>query len=141
MIRKLFVLASLLVLGALGLRAQGGPNTIAFSSPMNIEFMDGPIAFDAEPVVGAPYSAEAVTDVVQALADGNRIVRQNKSQVARDGQGRTRREQGFAMFGPLVTPPGAGDVPRHVQISIPRPVRWSCWTCRTRLLTRCRRRT
>ncbi len=119
MIRKLFVLALLLVAGALGLRAQGGANIIAFSSPMNFAFMDEPIAFDAEPVANAPYSAEAVTDVVQTLADGNRIVRQNKNQVARDGQGRTRREQGFAMFGPLVKGPGAGDAPRHVQISDP----------------------
>ena len=119
MIRKLLVLALLLLSGAPGLRAQGGPNVIAFSSPMNIEFMNEPIAFDSEPVVGAPYSADAVTDVVQSLADGNRIVRQNKAQVARDGQGRTRREQGFAMFGPLVKGPGAGDEPRHVQISDP----------------------
>ena len=119
MIRKLFVLALLLTSGAPGLRAQGGANVIAFSSPMNIEFMNGPIAFDGEPVAGAPYSAEAITDVVQTLADGNRIVRQNKSEVARDGQGRTRREQGFAMFGPLVNGPAGGDQPRHVQISDP----------------------
>ena len=119
MIRKLFIPAMVVLAGAAGLRAQGGPNIIAFSSPMNIEFMNEPIAFDGEPVVGAPYSAEAVTDVVQSLADGNRIVRQNKAQVARDGQGRTRREQGFAMFGPLVKGPGAGDEPRHVQISDP----------------------
>ncbi len=119
MIRKLFVLALLLTSGAPGLQAQGGANVIAFSSPMNIEFINGPITFDGEPVAGAPYSAEAVTDVVQTLADGNRIVRQNKAEVARDGQGRTRREQGFAMFGPLVNGPGAGDEPRHVQISDP----------------------
>ena len=119
MIRKLFVLALLLTSGAPGLRAQGGANVIAFSSPMNIEFMNGPIAFDGEPVAGAPYSAEAITDVVQTLADGNRIVRQNKAQIARDGQGRTRREQGFAMFGPLVNGPAGGDEPRHVQISDP----------------------
>ena len=67
--------------------------------------MSDPIAFDTEPVTGAPYSAEAVTDVVQTLSDGNRIVRQNKAQISRDGHGRTRREQGFAMFGPLVNGP------------------------------------
>ena len=82
MIRKLFVLCVVAHAGAPGVRAQGGPNVIAFSSPMNIEFMYGPIAFDGEPVAGAPYSAEAVTDVVQTLADGNRIVRQNKAQIA-----------------------------------------------------------
>jgi hypothetical protein len=119
MIRKLFIPAMVLLAGAAVLRAQGGPNIIAFSSPMNIEFMNEPIAFDGEPVVGAPYSADAVTDVVQSLADGNRIVRQNKAQVARDGQGRTRREQGFAMFGPFVKGPGTGDEPRNVQISDP----------------------
>ncbi|RPI51108.1 MAG: hypothetical protein EHM55_19770 [Acidobacteria bacterium] len=119
MTRKVLVLAVLPLLSwAPGARAQGGPNVIAFSSPMNIEFMSGPVALDGEPVAGAPYSAEAVTDVIQTLGDGNRIVRQNKAQVARDGQGRTRREQGFAMFGPLVNGPGA-DRPRHVQISDP----------------------
>jgi hypothetical protein len=82
---------------------------------MNIEFMDGPIAFDGEPLAGAPYSAEAVTDVVQVLADGNRIVRQSKAQMARDGQGRTRREHGLAMFGPFVT----GNEHRTAQISDP----------------------
>jgi hypothetical protein len=119
MILKLLVVVSLLFTSALGARAQGPPDVIAFSSPMNIEFMSEPIAFDTEPVVGAPYSAEAVTEVVQTLADGNRIVRKNKAQIARDGQGRTRREQGFAMFGPLVNGPGTGDEPRHVQISDP----------------------
>ncbi len=119
MTRNMFVLALLILMAASGLRGQGGPNVIAFSNPMNIEFMNGPITIDSEPVTGSPYSAEAVTDVVQVLADGNRIVRQNKAQMARDGQGRTRREQGFAMFGPLVNGPGAGDEPRSVQISDP----------------------
>ncbi len=119
MIRILFVLGLLLLSLTSSPRAQGGPNVIAFSSPMNIEFMSGPVAVDGEPVAGAPYSAEAVTDVVQTLADGNRIVRQNKSQIARDGQGRTRREQGFAMIGPLVNGPGAKDGARHIQISDP----------------------
>lgn len=97
------------------------PPMIAFS-PMNIEFMSGPIAFDNEPVTGAPYSAEAVTEMVQTLADGNRIVRDSKAQIARDGKGRTRREQGLAMFGPLIgglPGPAGNDEPRHVQISDP----------------------
>jgi hypothetical protein len=121
MIRKALVPVLLLISAAAGARAQvapGGPNVIAFSSPINIDFMHGPIAFDGEPVVGAPYTAEAVTDVVQTLADGNRIVRQSRAQLARDGQGRTRREQGLAMFGPFVNGPG-GDNPRNVQISDP----------------------
>ena len=55
-----------------------------------------------EPITGAPYSAEMVTDVVQTLADGNRIEHHNTSSVARDGQGRVRREQQLAAIGPLV---------------------------------------
>ena len=58
--------------------------------------------------------------MVQTLADGNRIVRESKAQIARDGKGRTRREQGVAMFGPLVGGfPVRQDEPRHIQISDP----------------------
>ena len=41
----------------------------------------------------APYSAEAVTESVQALADGNRIVTKSTTRIFRDSEGRTRREQ------------------------------------------------
>lgn len=51
-------------------------------------------------VAGAPYSAEAVTEMTQTLADGNRIVRTVSASVARDSEGRTRREQVLAAFGP-----------------------------------------
>jgi len=114
--RSIFVL--MLLTGAVNVGGQEPPDMIAYTSPLNIEFMSGPIAFDTEPVTGAPYSAEAVTDIVQKLADGNRIVRQNKAQISRDGQGRTRREQGFAMFGPLVNGPRDSEH-RNVQISDP----------------------
>jgi hypothetical protein len=111
-------IAVFVLLAAASIRAQAPPDMLAFTAPLNIEFMSDPISFDTEPVTGAPYSAEAVTDIVQNLADGNRIVRQNKAQISRDSQGRTRREQGFAMFGPLVNGP-QGDELRNVQISDP----------------------
>ena len=41
----------------------------------------------------APYSAEAVTESTQVLADGNRINRKSLTRVYRDGEGRTRREE------------------------------------------------
>lgn len=41
----------------------------------------------------APYSAEAVTESAQVLADGNRINRKSVTRVYRDGEGRTRREE------------------------------------------------
>ena len=43
-------------------------------------------------VKGAPYCATAVHETIQPLADGNRIVRKQQSQLCRDGEGRTRRE-------------------------------------------------
>jgi hypothetical protein len=44
-------------------------------------------------IPGAPYSAQAVTQRVQLLADGNRITQTITNNVARDGKGRVRREQ------------------------------------------------
>jgi hypothetical protein len=50
-------------------------------------------------VKGAPYSAQAVTETVQTLGDGNRIVNKMTSQLYRDSEGRTRREQSIKMLG------------------------------------------
>jgi hypothetical protein len=58
------------------------------------------LSLQGEKVTGAPYSAEAVTEMTQTLADGNRIVRTVTASVARDSEGRTRREQVLAAFGP-----------------------------------------
>jgi hypothetical protein len=58
--------------------------------------------FETKLVKGAPYQAETVTETVQTLADGNRIVHRTTGLVARDGEGRTRREQALGnlpMFG------------------------------------------
>ena len=46
-----------------------------------------------EAVPQAPYSADAVTEVTQTLADGNRINRRTVSRIYRDAAGRVRREQ------------------------------------------------
>lgn len=56
----------------------------------------------AAPVTGAPYTANISTDVVQQLADGNRIEHHTTSSVARDGQGRTRREQQLTAIGAIL---------------------------------------
>jgi hypothetical protein len=50
------------------------------------------VSVESRAVTGAPYSAEAVTEFAQALADGNRIVRRSSAHVYRDAAGRTRRE-------------------------------------------------
>src|SRR5215216_4145483 len=59
-------------------------------------------SFGGKVVKGAPYSAEAITESIQTLGDGNRIINRITSSVYRDSEGRTRREQtlkGFGVFG------------------------------------------
>jgi hypothetical protein len=48
---------------------------------------------EAKIVTGQPYSAEIVSESVQTLADGNRIVLRSTGRVYRDTQGRVRREE------------------------------------------------
>src|SRR5262245_15000741 len=50
-------------------------------------------SFGGKVVKGAPYSAESVTETIQTLSDGNRIINKFTSTVYRDSEGRTRREQ------------------------------------------------
>src|SRR5215471_17026658 len=52
-------------------------------------------------VTGAPYTATAVIENTQALADGNRIVHTARQLVARDSEGRIRREQTINTIGPI----------------------------------------
>ena len=51
------------------------------------------IAVESRVTPGAPYSAEAINESSQTLADGNRIVQKSTTRVYRDGEGRTRREE------------------------------------------------
>jgi hypothetical protein len=69
-----------------------GPHTFAFVSG---ELVGG------NPVKGAPYSGNAVTETAQALADGNRIVNRTTAAVYRDAEGRERREQSIPNIGPF----------------------------------------
>lgn len=50
-------------------------------------------AVEARVITGRPYSAEATTEFVQVLGDGNKIVRKTTVRIFRDGEGRTRREE------------------------------------------------
>ncbi len=63
----------------------------------------GALGFDGRVVTGAPYSAQAVSETTQALADGNTINRKTTAAVARDSQGRTRREETLSNIGPWST--------------------------------------
>jgi hypothetical protein len=57
-------------------------------------------------VTGAPYSATAVNERHQVLADGNRITRSATTKLARDGAGRTRQEQANGTV--FIVDPAAG---------------------------------
>lgn len=82
---------------------QGGPPP----PDANFVFMASE-SFGGKTVKGAPYSAEAVTESIQTLADGNRIINRTTSSVYRDSEGRTRRDQSLKGLGILG---GAGEEP------------------------------
>jgi hypothetical protein len=79
-------------------------------------FVSSEMSFDGKVVKGAPYSAQAVTEVTQTLADGNRIVRKSTASVYRDSEGRTRRDQMLGSIGPFAA---AGDPPQTFFINDP----------------------
>jgi hypothetical protein len=80
-----------------------------------MDFLGVREVFEGRVVKGAPYKAEAVTEVTQTLADGNKIARKTTSTVWRDSSGRTRREATLAAVGPMV----GQDMPRHIFIHDP----------------------
>lgn len=86
--------------------------------------------FSGKVVKGAPYSAEAVTESIQMLADGNRIVNKMTSQVYRDSEGRTRREQTLKGLGGV----GTGEEPLQM-IFINDPVAGVSYSLDTRTST------
>ncbi|HEY0099858.1 MAG TPA: energy transducer TonB [Pyrinomonadaceae bacterium] len=91
--------------------APGAPN-----NSFNFSFMSSEMHFDSKIVKGAPYSAEAVTESVQTLADGNRITRTSKASLYRDSEGRTRRDQTLNHIGPWAT---ADEPPQTIFINDP----------------------
>ena len=120
-----FSVAAALLLNAVGAAAQQGERKIVVAPPVeeeifvaqgpgappppppveffrgdNLIFMATEMSFAGKLVKGAPYSAQAVTESVQTLSDGNRIVRKNTAQLYRDAEGRTRREQTVGYIGP-----------------------------------------
>jgi hypothetical protein len=77
---------------------------------------------EGQTVKGAPYSAQAVTSVKQTLATGSEISTQITALVARDAEGRTRREQTLRAIGPWSLgplEPGARESPTVILIQDP----------------------
>lgn len=90
-----------------GLPPPGG-HAMAIHAPLE--------GFEAKLVKGAPYSADSVSETVQTLADGTKITASTRGTVARDSEGRTRREQTLGSIGPLFPD---GKAPRHAFINDP----------------------
>src|SRR5215471_17579788 len=79
-----------------------GPGQIAMASGQGDNtflFVSTEMSIDGKLVKGAPYSAQAISDSVQTLAGGNRIVHHNTSTVYRDSEGRTRHDQTISVVG------------------------------------------
>ena len=88
---------------------------VAYAAPQ-IEFISHEFNFDGKVVKDAPYSADAVTETIQTLGDGNRIVRNSSSKIYRDSAGRTRREQAMKVVGPWAV---SGEAPLMITINDP----------------------
>lgn len=88
---------------------------VAGTPASDVHFISSEFSWEANAVKGAPYSADAVTETVQMLADGNRIARKNTAQVWRDSEGRTRREETLDGIGPWA----AGQPHRMIFINDP----------------------
>jgi TonB family protein len=63
------------------------------------QFFSQEMSFDNRLVKGAPFSADIVSETIQTLLDGNRIVQRSEGRIYRDSQGRTRNERTFQMGG------------------------------------------
>lgn len=61
------------------------------------------LPLEAKVVRGLPYSAEVVTESIQTLADGNRIVQRMTGRVYRDSEGRVRREEDRPSGAPTIS--------------------------------------
>src|SRR5262245_61394668 len=91
--------------------------TCTLPAPGNrLSFIQSEFSFGGPPVKGAPYSAEAVTETIQTLGDGNRIIQKSSSKIYRDGEGRMRREQAFKAIGPWAV---SGEPPIMISIDDP----------------------
>lgn len=97
--------------------AQEGGNAVFFQSagPVTTVGVGMMAKGPGEPVVGAPYSATTTNENVQTLADGTSITQTTTGTVARDSQGRTRRDASLPTIGNL----SVTDAPHLVFIQDP----------------------
>jgi hypothetical protein len=123
---KLFAMAGvamILLLAGAGVRAQDAASAPPPPPPPGHGYGHGPggrdeirfLGFEAglgdKTVTGAPFSASFSTETTETLADGNQIKHTSTGTIARDSQGRTRRDMTLPAFGATVV---AGQTSSHV---------------------------
>ena len=101
-----------------GKRGGQGRETSA-PNESGVRFVSSLMRFSGKTVKGAPFTATAETEFVQTLSDGSKISRQSTALIARDSEGRTRREQTLGGIGPVATSAIATDAPKFVFIHDP----------------------
>jgi hypothetical protein len=94
----------------------GMPGMMASVAVPQVQFMTNEFGFDGKVVKGAPYSADAVTESIQMMSDGNRIVHNSSAKIYRDSVGRTRREQALNAVGAWAV---SGETPTMIFINDP----------------------
>ncbi|HET7219777.1 MAG TPA: hypothetical protein VFJ02_17090 [Vicinamibacterales bacterium] len=90
--RQTMVVAVLTLAGALPAAAQEQGTIERATLEAKLQLEHARTAVESRITRGAPYSAEAITETVQMLADGNRIARKSVTRIYRDSEGRIRRE-------------------------------------------------
>jgi len=73
-------------------------------------FVSADMPFEGKAVKGAPFSAQTISEHVQVLANGNRIVNTSTGAIYRDSEGRTRREQQVPAIGAFSADNGPGQM-------------------------------
>jgi hypothetical protein len=124
--RKFFAMAGvamILLLAGAGMQAQDAASAPPPPPPAGHGFGHGPgrdeirfLGFEAglgdKTVTGAPFSASFSTETTETLADGNQIKHTSTGTIARDSQGRTRRDMTLPAFGPMAV--AGQSAPPHV---------------------------
>jgi hypothetical protein len=114
--------AMILLLAGAGVRAQDAASAPPPPPPPGHGFGHGPgrdeirfLGFEAglgdKTVTGAPFSATFSTESTETLGDGNQIKHTSTGTIARDSQGRTRRDMTLPAFGATAA---AGQAAPHV---------------------------
>jgi len=114
--------AMILLLSGAGMQAQDAASAPPPPPPPGHGFGHGPgrdeirfLGFEAglgdKVVTGAPFSASFTTESTETLADGNQIKHTSTGTIARDSQGRTRRDMTLPAFGATAA---AGQAAPHV---------------------------